>query len=101
VLILDFLIRLPQSRERERSSPLVLREVWMLFCVMLVARLFVAVVRALGGMGVIGNDLLRVMNIGASSLEGLLAQEWPFWVLAIVLITFRFKFDLLTRVRKG
>ena len=100
-LVLDLLIRLPQSKERERSSPRLFREIWMLFCLILLARVFVGVVRVLGGVGILGQEFLDAVRIGASDVGGLLAQEWPFWVLAIVLITIRFKLDLLMRVRKG
>lgn len=100
-LVLDLLIRLPQGSERELSSPRILRDTWMLFCLVLLIRFFVGVVRVLGGMGVLGDEVLRMLGIVAADIGGLLVQEWPFWVLAIVLITVRFKFDLLMRVRKG
>jgi NADH:ubiquinone oxidoreductase subunit 5 (subunit L)/multisubunit Na+/H+ antiporter MnhA subunit len=98
-LVLDFLIRMPQGRERERSTPHILRETWTLFCLMLVLRFFLTVFRLLVGSGVLDADLLNVLHIGAVDLADLLKQEWPYWLLAIVLITIRFKFDLLTRVR--
>jgi hypothetical protein len=99
-LVLDLLIRLPQGADRERSSPRILREVWTLFCLMLVVRLFVAIVRSLGGLKILSEDLLRTVRVGAASIGDVLAQEWPFWVLAIVLITIRFKFDLLMRAKR-
>ncbi len=100
-LILDLLLRLPQGSERERSSPRILRESWSLFCLVLVARFLLVIVRTLGGLGILGAELLDAVRIGAADIMDLFAQEWPFWVLAIVLITIRFKFDLLMRVRKG
>lgn len=100
-LIVDLLFRLPQGSERERSSPRLLREAWSLFCLVLVIRVGLAGVRLLGGLGILGKDLLDAVRIGASDLSSLLSQEWPFWVLAIVLIALRFKFDLLMRARKG
>lgn len=99
-LVLDLLIRLPQGADRERSSPRILREVWMLFCLMLVVRLFIAVARSLGGLGILGADLLRTVHVGAANIGDVLAQEWPFWVLALLLITIRFKFDLLMRAKR-
>lgn len=99
-LILDLLLRLPQGTERERSSPLILRQVWSLFCLILVARFFVGVLRALGGLGVLGTELLEALRIKSSDAMGLLGQEWPFWVLVVVLVLVRFKFQLLTRVKE-
>ena len=99
VLVLDLLLRLPQGTERERSSPLILRQVWSVFCLILVARFFVGVIRALGGLGILGPELLDALRINSSDVMGLLGQEWPFWILVIVLATIRFKFQLLTRVK--
>lgn len=98
-LVLDLLLRLPQGTERERSSPLILRQVWSVFCLILVARFFVGVLRALGGLGILGTEFLEALRIKSSDVVGLLGQEWPFWVLVIVLATIRFKFQLLTRVK--
>jgi len=98
-LVLDLLLRLPQGIERERSSPLILRQVWSLFSLILVARFFVGVLRALGGLGVLGPELLEALRIRSSDVMGLLGQEWPFWVLVIMLVMVRFKFQLLTRVK--
>jgi|GEM_PF-4528371 len=100
-LILDLLIRLPQGSVRDRSSPGILRNFWMLFCLVLVVRFFVCVCRVLGSQGIINREILQTLRIGISDVGELLIQEWPFWILVIVLITMRFKFDLLTSVKKG
>ncbi len=98
-LILDFLIRLPQGSKRERSSPLIFQKIWQLFCLVLAMRFIMFTVRSLGDMGVINNELLRSLHIEAAGFMQLLLHEWPFWVLVILLVIVRFKFDLLMRCK--
>lgn len=98
-LILDFVLRLPQGAYREHSSPRVFREIWLLFFLSLLLRVLAGAVRVLGGSGFISGELLRAIRIGSCDLMDLLKQDWPFWAVALFLITLRFKFQLLTRVR--
>ncbi len=101
VMILDLLIRLPQGKERERSSPLLFRKIWSFFCVLLVIRVAMFAIRLMGGMGVLGSELLAALRISGGDFMELLTQEWPFWVLVIVLSGIRFKLDLLMRVKSS
>jgi len=98
VMVLDLLLRLPQGKDRRRSSPRIFRAVWYLFVICLFFKVVLFTVQALMLYG-----LMPFGNSGWITVPGtiyqLLAEHTGFWVLAFFIIVVCFKMQLLMKVK--
>ena len=97
-LLIDFIIRLPQGKDRERSSPKLLRAVWSLFVICLLLKLVLFVMQALAIFGIIPISDNRWIIL-PTNIAQLASQQAGFWAFAFILIGFRFKMQLLMKVK--
>lgn len=98
-IVLDLLIRLPQGKPRDHSSPGILLLVWKMFCLCLLLKTLLFAIQLLPLVGVLEANVLDPWVIAPKTIGDLILRELAFWGFAAFLIGLRFRFDLLLKVR--
>lgn len=97
VMVLDLLLRLPQGRAREKSSPRLFQFFWRVFIVVFFLK---AVLLAIMLTGVICEFQIPSNFVTLPpALSSVLLDGCFFWLFTLILIVIRFKFELLVRVK--